>query len=167
MKNTKLSELKELEKLATKIAKKKAKLEQQLAADKEQAKWYDEMLKESGFKSPRALLKAMMEHFGIRTVSLVKAKGNRGPGRPPKAAAKAPATKRKRTKVTPKLRDVQECRLQEVRYQLRGDQEDRRRGLRQALALGLNRFQTPRTRSGWVFYIRASDPKEVLLSVAI
>jgi hypothetical protein len=99
MKNTKLSELKELEKLATKIAKKKAKLEQQLAADKEQAKWYDEMLKESGFKSPRALLKAMMEHFGIRTVSLVKAKGNRGPGRPPKAAAKAPATKRKRTKV--------------------------------------------------------------------
>ncbi len=105
MKNTKLSELKELEKLATKIAKKKAKLEQQLAADKEQAKWYDEMLKESGFKSPRALIKAMMEHFGIRTVSLVKAKGNRGPGRPPKAAAKAPATKRKRTKVTPKLRD--------------------------------------------------------------
>lgn len=105
MNKIKMNEIKELEKQAARIAKKKARLEQQLAAEKEQAKWYDEVLKESGYKRPRDLIKALMAHFGIRTVSLASKK--RGPGRPRKAAAAktAKAGKRKRTKVTAALRD--------------------------------------------------------------
>ena len=106
MNKTKLNELKELEKLATRIARKKARLEEQLAAEKEQAKWYDAVLKESGYKRPRDLIKALMSHFGIRTVNLSSRK--RGPGRPPKSASRKAAAKtgkRKRTKVTGALRD--------------------------------------------------------------
>ena len=102
MNNPKVAELKQLDKLAKKIAKKKARLQAQLEAEKEVAKWYDEMLKESGYKRPRDLIKAIMVHFGIRSVSLVT--GKRGPGRPKKSAPKATG-KRKRTKVTPELRD--------------------------------------------------------------
>lgn len=98
-------ELKELEKLANRIARKKARLEAQMEAEKETAKWYDQVLKESGFKRPRDFLKALMKHFGIRTVSLAKT-GGRGPGRPPKQATKAKTgTRRKRTKITAELRD--------------------------------------------------------------
>jgi hypothetical protein len=99
-------ELKELEKMANQIAKKKAKLEAQMKADKETAKWYDQVLKESGFKRPKDFMKALMEHFGMRTVSLAKAK--RGPGRPLKPTVKTKSkttTRRKRTKVTEDLRD--------------------------------------------------------------
>jgi len=109
MNKTKLNELKELEKLQKKLARKKAKLEEQMQADAETAKWYDQVLQESGFKRPRDFMKALMEHFGIRTVSLQKAK--RGPGRPPKATKAAASengaksTRKKRTKVTPQLRD--------------------------------------------------------------
>lgn len=109
MNKTKLNELKELDKLQKKIAKKKQRLEEQMKADQETAKWYDQVLKESGFKRPKDFVKALMEHFGMRTVSLTKSK--RGPGRPPKAAkagtkkkAKA-AGKRKRTTITPEIRD--------------------------------------------------------------
>ncbi|MGC9450345.1 MAG: hypothetical protein ACP5I4_02770 [Oceanipulchritudo sp.] len=105
MKKAKVNELKQLEKLANRIAKKKARLEAQIKADAETAKWYDQVLKESGYKRPRDLVKAMMEHFGIRTVSL--AKSRRGPGRPPKSDAKAAAKtgSRKRTRVTAGVRD--------------------------------------------------------------
>ena len=108
MNTEKVKELKELEKMASRIAKKKERLEAQLKAEKEMAKWYDQVLKESGYKRPRDLLKAMMGHFGIRTVSLVT--GGRGPGRPPKADKAKPAKaakpgKRKRTKVTAEVRD--------------------------------------------------------------
>ena len=102
----KQKELKELEKLANRIAKKKARLEAQVQAEKETAKWYDQVLKESGFKRPRDFVKALMGHFNIRTVSL--AKTGRGPGRPPKTAKKPQARttgRRKRTKVTAELRD--------------------------------------------------------------
>ena len=102
---SKLNELKELEKLASQIAKKKAKLEAQLKAEAELAKWYDEVLKESGYKRPRDLVKAMMTHFGIKSISLVAAK--RGPGRPRKAAGNKskPKARRKRTRITAELRD--------------------------------------------------------------
>ena len=113
MTKAKVNEIKQLEKLEKKIAKKKAKLEAQLKAEAETAKWYDQVLKESGYKRPRDLVKAMMEHFGIRTVSLGKAK--RGPGRPPKAASKTAVkgAKRKRTKVTAAVRDEVKKALQE------------------------------------------------------
>lgn len=109
MNKAKLNELKELEKLQKKITRKKAKLEEQMKVDAETAKWYDQVLQESGFKRPRDFVKALMEHFGIRNVSLDKAR--RGPGRPAKAAKAESAKKgakngtRKRTKVTPQLRD--------------------------------------------------------------
>jgi len=105
MNKSRLIELKELEKLASQIAKKKARLEAQLKAEAELAKWYDEVLKESGYKRPRDLIKAMMIHFGIKNATVTPAK--RGPGRPPKAAPKSKKTKarRKRTKITPDLRD--------------------------------------------------------------
>ncbi|MFO7724522.1 MAG: hypothetical protein R6V45_03150 [Oceanipulchritudo sp.] len=110
MNKNKITELKELEKLANKIAKKKARLEAQVEAEKETAKWYDQVLKESEFKRPRDLIKALMEHFGIRSVNLSGSK--RGPGRPPKAESEAKPQKetngtrrRKRTKVTPEVRD--------------------------------------------------------------
>lgn len=109
MTKAKIKEIKELDKLAKKIAKKKQRLEEQMQADAETAKWYDQVLSESGFKRPRAFIKALMEHFGIREVSLTKKK--RGPGRPPKAAAakttgkKKSTGRRKRTKMTAALRD--------------------------------------------------------------
>jgi malate synthase len=109
MNKTKLSELKELDKLQKRIAKKKQRLEEQMKADQETAKWYDQVLKESGFKRPKDFVKALMEHFGMRTVSLAKSK--RGPGRPPKSAKaatkkKAKASgKRKRTTITAEIRD--------------------------------------------------------------
>lgn len=109
MNKTKLNELKELEKLQKRITKKKLRLEEQMKADQETAKWYDQVLKESGFKRPKDFVKALMEHFGMRTVSL--SKGKRGPGRPPKAASAGSAKKgktagrRKRTTITADLRD--------------------------------------------------------------
>jgi malate synthase len=109
MNKTKLNELKELDKLQKRIAKKKQRLEEQMKADQETAKWYDQVLKESGFKRPKDFVKALMEHFGMRTVTLTK--GKRGPGRPPKSAKagtkkKAKASgKRKRTTITAEIRD--------------------------------------------------------------
>jgi small-conductance mechanosensitive channel len=118
MAKSKINELKELEKLANKIARKKQRIEAQLQDQLEAAKWYDQVLKESDFKRPRDLIKALMAHFGIRTVSLSGAK--RGPGRPPKAAAAntagkakaATASRRKRTKVTADLRDKVKASLE-------------------------------------------------------
>lgn len=101
-----LNELKELDKLAKKIERKKQKLEEQMKADKETAQWFDQVLKESGFKRPRDFIKALMEHFGMRTVSLGGTK--RGPGRPATkdtAVKSKPAGKRKRTKITAEVRD--------------------------------------------------------------
>lgn len=114
---SKQTELKELEKLAGRIAKKKAKLEAQVKAEKETSKWYDQVLKESGFKRPKDFVKALMEHFGMRTVSLAKAR--RKPGRPAKTAAKpkgkakaAGTVRRKRTKITADLRDKVKASLE-------------------------------------------------------
>ena len=112
MTKIKLNELKELEKLSRKIEKKKQLLEAQLKEEAETSKWYDQVLKESEFKRPKDFIKALMNHFGIRTVSLTSAR--RGPGRPRKAAtAKSvktgpskPKGRRKRTKITADVRDT-------------------------------------------------------------
>lgn len=106
MTRSKTKELQELEKLSNRIEKQKARLEAQLKAEKETSKWYDQVLKESEFKRPRDFVKALMEHFGIRSVSLTK--GTRGPGRPPKAELKGAGkatSRRKRTTVSAELRD--------------------------------------------------------------
>lgn len=117
MRKSKVNEIKELDKLAKKIAKKKQRLEEQMQADQETSKWYDQVLKESGFKRPRAFVKALMDHFGIREVSLTSKK--RGPGRPAQKAAATTATRkkggarRKRTEVTAELRDKVKAALKE------------------------------------------------------
>jgi malate synthase len=105
MMQSKKQELKELEQLASRIAKKKKRIEAQLKEEEETSKWYDQVLKESGYKRPKDFVKALMIHFGIRTVT-VGNKSGRGPGRPRKAAAPATSTgRRKRTKITAELRD--------------------------------------------------------------
>lgn len=107
MKREKITELKQLERLQKQIAKKKQRLEDQLKAEQQSAKWYDQVLKESAFKRPKDFVKALMAHFGIRTVTLSKT--GRGPGRPAKAAGpkKArPAVKRKRVRVDAEVRDA-------------------------------------------------------------
>ena len=100
----KLQELKELDKMANRIAKQKQRIEAQLKEEQETAKWYDQVLKESGFKRPKDFVKALMEHFGIRSINLA-GRSKRGPGRPPKAAGATPKGRRKRTKVTAEVRD--------------------------------------------------------------
>ncbi|NBD37964.1 MAG: hypothetical protein GVY10_05285 [Verrucomicrobia bacterium] len=102
-----LNEIKKLERQANQIAKKKKLLEEQVQAEKELSKWYDQVLKESGFKRPRDFIKAAMQHFGIRKVSLAKA-GSSGPASgSAKTSGKSTASgaKRSRTKVTASLRD--------------------------------------------------------------
>ena len=81
MKTGKLLELKELDKQAAKITRKRDRLEAQLKAEKEAAAKYDDLLKQSGYKRPKDFIKALMAHLGIRSVDLTGAK--RGPGRPP------------------------------------------------------------------------------------
>jgi len=103
MTQAKLKELKELEQLASKIAKKKKRIEAQLEEEKETSKWYDQVLKESGFKRPKDFVKALMTHFGIREISVSGKR--RGPGRPRKAESVVPSTRRKRTKITAEVRD--------------------------------------------------------------
>jgi len=80
MQTGKLLELKELDKQAAKIARKRTRLESQLKAETEAAAKYDDLLKQSGYKRPKDFIKALMAHFGIRKVDLTGAK--RGPGRP-------------------------------------------------------------------------------------
>jgi malate synthase len=102
-----LNEIKKLERQASQIAKKKKQLEEQVQAEKELSKWYDQVLKESGFKRPRDFIKAAMQHFGIRKVSLAKTSGAAAGGGAAKAASKSSGSvaKRSRTKVTASLRD--------------------------------------------------------------
>ncbi len=107
MSESTLNEIKKLEKQANLIARKKKQLEEKVQAEKELSKWYDQVLKESGFKRPRDFIKAAMGHFGIRKVSL--SQSNRGSSASPVGEDAPKSTgsgsKRARTKVTAKLRD--------------------------------------------------------------
>lgn len=92
-------ELKELERLEQQLADKRAKLEEQAKAEAELSQWYDGVLSESGHTQPRELIKSMMRHFGLRTVSLagVRSEGSQG---------SQTSGKRHRTKMTAGLRDA-------------------------------------------------------------
>lgn len=98
MKNT-LEQLKELEREQQRLAKLKETLEKDLKEAAEQAKWYVQVLKESGMNSPRQLIKEMMRHFNIRSISLKES------GDAPVAAKASSGGRRRRSKVTPDLRD--------------------------------------------------------------
>ena len=113
MTKSRAKEIKELERMASRIAKKKQRLEAQMKEEKETAKWYDQVLKESGFKRPRDFIKALMGHFGLRTVSANGSGKGRGPGRPPKAESSGGTSRRKRTRITPEIRDKVKGMLEE------------------------------------------------------
>jgi hypothetical protein len=83
--------------LAAKVEKEKQRLAQLEQEAREQAKWYDQVLKESKLGSPHKLIREMMKHFGIRSIS---AKDKRAAAASTPAA---PAGVRTRTKVTPEL----------------------------------------------------------------
>lgn len=112
MSEAKLKQIKELERQASLIERRKQELKEQLEAEKEQAKWYDQVLKESGYTKPRDFIKSAMEHFGIRQISLGKARGGAAVGI---ASAAASNGKRSRTKVTADLRDKIKSALREGR----------------------------------------------------
>jgi hypothetical protein len=91
------SQLKKIEKEQARLARQKEKLQAKLKAAKEQDKKLDQLVKGSGYKTARALIVALMNRYDIGKVSA---------GRKPRAAAKASgAPRRKRTKMTPELRD--------------------------------------------------------------
>lgn len=114
MSEEKLRELKELDRKVSLIERRKQELQEQLEAEKELAKWYDQVLEESGFKRPRDFIKAAMRHFGIKQVNLEKTKSAAGVAGV-KAAAGAEGGKRTRTKITPELRDQIKAALAENR----------------------------------------------------
>lgn len=89
-------ELKRIAKEEAQLAKqKKALVEQQKAAKAAGAK-LDTLCKQSGYASPRELVEALIEKYGLR-ISRKRASG--------------PAGRRKRTKITPQLRDTVKTRL--------------------------------------------------------
>lgn len=102
MAKSKVIELKQLEKELQKMERRKAKLEEQLTTDAETTQWFNEIYAESECKTPRAFLKALMEHFGIRSVALG---GGRGRGRPAKAKTEGTGRpgRKPRTLITPEI----------------------------------------------------------------
>lgn len=95
-------ELKELEKKEARLAKEKEKLQAKIKENKEEDKKLDDLLKKSGYATPRALIKALMNKYNIRSVTRGSAAGKTT------TTAKAPSStgKRKRTTMTPELRDA-------------------------------------------------------------
>ena len=79
-------ELKTLEKEQEQLAKRRAQLEQKLEEQAEARKRLDAVYENSGYASPRALVKDLMSHFGIKLTT-----------------AMAEGKRRKRTKITPEL----------------------------------------------------------------
>jgi hypothetical protein len=103
MAKSKVVELKQIEKELQRMERRKAKLEEQLKTDAETTQWYNEIYAESQCKTPRAFLKALMEHFGIRAMTIG---GRSGPGRPAKATGGSGDGRRgrkPRVSITPEL----------------------------------------------------------------
>ena len=87
-------EIKRIEKEEAKLAKMKAKLEAEIKKVQEKDKKLEGLVQKSGFKNPRALVKALIAKYNLRGF------GSLGAGRKAKKGER-----RKRTKVTAKLRD--------------------------------------------------------------
>jgi len=94
-------ELKKLEQEAKRLAKRKQALEAKAKAQKDADQKVEKLIKESGYKTPRSLIKAIMQKSGIRSVTLSKSA----------SSTASPSTKafsgkkRSRVTVTSKLRD--------------------------------------------------------------
>ncbi len=93
-------EIKQIEKEEARLARKKEALEVKMKKEAELDKKLDDLFKKSGFKTPRALIKALMNKYGVRVNATAASNGNRT---------------RKRTKITPELRD-------EIKKKVKGGQ---------------------------------------------
>lgn len=81
--------IRDIEKEEERLArKKKSLLEEEKRIQQENAK-LDTLVKQSGFGSPKALVEALIERFGVKL----------------SPRTKSGVTRRKRTKITPQLRD--------------------------------------------------------------
>ena len=88
-------EIKKIEKEEAKLAKMKAKLEAEIKKVQEKDKKLEGFMQKSGFKDPRALVKALIAKYNLRGFGAASAAGK----------VKKKGERRKRTKVTAKLRD--------------------------------------------------------------
>jgi len=79
-------ELKNLDKEQELLKKRREELQEKLEAQAEERKKLEAVYENSGFPSPRALIKALMVHYGVKVTG-----------------AAAEGKRRKRTKVTPEL----------------------------------------------------------------
>lgn len=82
--------LKQLEREQQRLLDQKKALEEQLKKEEQAEAQLEELFQKSGFATPRALIAALMNKYGVRSVSTT----TEGTGR------------RKRTKVTAELRDA-------------------------------------------------------------
>jgi hypothetical protein len=96
------NELKRIEKAEQSLAKQKKKLMEQQKKDKAAQAKLDAIVKQSGFESPKELVEALIEKYNIRLHRRRAA-----------AAAATPTGRRKRTKITPELRDTVKAKLKE------------------------------------------------------
>jgi len=83
-------EIKQIEKAEQRLAQQKKKLLEQEKKKAEESQKLDKLVQQSGYASPKALVDALCEKYGIRMAARKKS-GKTG--------------RRKRTKVTPELRD--------------------------------------------------------------
>lgn len=84
-----VEEYKALEKEEQKLAKRKESLAQKIEAEKQEDEKLEEVFQQSGFPTPRALVKALMIKYGVKVT------GSVANGKP-----------RKRTRITSELRDT-------------------------------------------------------------
>ncbi len=82
-------ELRLIEKEEARLARQKEKLQAKIKQNKEGEKKLEELFTRSGYSTPRALVKALMVKYGVRL-----------------SGSAAQGKKRRRTKVTPELRDA-------------------------------------------------------------
>ena len=87
-------QIKEIERQEARLARKKKALEDKAKKSQEVDKKLDQLVKSSGYKNPKDLVHALIDKFGVR----VSAKRTAG-------ATTTGGTRRKRTRMTPELRD--------------------------------------------------------------
>lgn len=93
-----VEEYKQLEKEEAKIAKRKQALAEKIQQEKTEDSRLEEVFNNSGFPTPRALVKALMVKYGVKVT------GSVANGKP-----------RKRTKITGELRDAIKREVEEGR----------------------------------------------------
>lgn len=94
-------EIKQIEKREAELAKMKKELLDAAKKQKAAKAELEALVKKSGFESPRKLVEALVEHYGLRL-------GGKKPGRKPAGG------RRKRTKITPEVRDAVKAEIKNL-----------------------------------------------------